>query len=245
MPFFNTYDFNAERFITVALLLLFVYLLLNVMDSLLENRNFLGRWHKRVSNWVHDLYIIYEPFALVIITVSLVLINPQFIGLVVGICILTGIGHLRNYFSGRLVQLDKGIEIGKQIKTGEYQGIISQIGRFGIRVKTAKGLQYLSYPQLINPGYTLSAGEDTGGFYRLTLRKADNDDPLEPTTIIKLKDLFTKVPYLDWNHDSELAVSYDHPNLINTKVLVREDHHLQDLIGLIQEWGYACKVSKK
>lgn len=232
---------NTQSFIQVVLILVFIYLLLSLADRFLVRRSFLGRYHKKVANWVHNLFIIYEPFALLLITVSFILINPLFFGLIVIIILLVSIRHLRNYFSGRLVQLDKSIEIGRQIKTADNQGIIHQITRFGIRLKTAKGLQFLTYPQLIWPGYTLSAGEDLGGFYRLIISK-ENDEPMDN---IKLKDLITTVPYLDWNHDTELSMSYDQPNQVSTKVLVREDHHLQNLIALIKEWGYTCKVSKK
>lgn len=235
-------QFDGEQFVTIALVLILIYQLLHLFDSFLVNGSFFGRMHSRVRHWVHNLFLIYEPIALLLIGVSLVLISPLFIGLLVFILLLGGLSHIRNYFSGRLVQLDRGIQKGKQIKMGTHQGVISAINRLGLRLNTSKGMEFMSYQQLLASGYILSAGDDLGGFYRLTIRTAKEDQSINA---LRLKDQLTTTPYLDWHHDTEIVTNFEHSNQVDARVLVREDHQLQDLLALITEWGYHCKVAKK
>jgi len=235
-------QFDGERFVTIALVLLLIYLLLNLFDGFLASGSFFGRMHDRVQHWVHQLFLIYEPLALLILSVSLVLVSPLFFGLLMLVVILGGLRHLRNYFSGRLVQLDRGIQNGMQIKAGAHQGVISDISRLGLRLKTAKGLEFVTYQQMLTSGYVLSTGNDLGGFYRLTISTADESQTINA---LKLKDLMTTTPYLDWNHNTVLTPNFDLANQVDARVLVREEHHLQDLLALIKEWGFQCKVSKK
>lgn len=235
-------NFDGEQFVTIALVLILIYLLLNLFDSFLASGSFFGRMHNKVRLWVHNLFLIYEPIALLLISVSLVLISPLFFGLLFLIVLLAGMGHLRNYFSGRLVQLDRGVQKDKQIKIGAHQGVISDISRLGLRLKTSKGLEFVTYQQLLANGYVLSKGEDLGGFYRLTISTTDANQSINAP---KLKDLMTTTPYLDWNHDTVLTPNFELANQVDARVLVREEHHLQDLLALIKEWGFQCKVSKK
>lgn len=235
-------QFDGEQFVTIALVLILIYQLLKLFDGFLAGGSFFGRRHGRVRHWVHNLFLIYEPIALLLISVSLVLISPLFFGLLIFIVLLAGLGHLRNYFSGRLVQLDRGIQKGKQIKMGAHQGVISDINRLGLRLNTSKGLEFVSYQQLLASGYILSAGDDLGGFYRLTISTAQEDQNINA---LHLKDQLTTTPYLDWHHDTEIVTNFEQSNQVDARVLVREDHQLQDLLALIKEWGYHCKVAKK
>lgn len=240
--YLSSFDFNGERLFTIVLLLLFFYLLLNLFEGFLRGAKFLGKWHEQVHNAVHQIFILYEPIAFLLMAGSLVLINPIFFGLIAIILLFTVNDHLRNYMSGRLVQFDKVLTLGNQIRTGNHQGVISRISRFGIRLKTAKGLQFITYPQLLEYGYTITTGDDLGGFYRLTISQ---DSEEETIPVSKLRNFLAAAPYLDWRHDTEITQNFENPRQVETRVLLHEDHHLPDLVSLIQEWGYLCKVSKK
>ncbi|NNE28337.1 MAG: hypothetical protein HKN16_01785 [Saprospiraceae bacterium] len=240
--YFSSFEFSSERLLTVSLILVFVYLVLTLIDGFLIERTIFGRWHQRVTLWVHNFFLIYEPVAVLLITASLILISPIFFGLLSLIIFATGLNHMRNYISGRIVQLGRGMEIGQQISTRDFQGIISSIGRFGFKVKTSKGVLVIAYPRVLEQGYTLSAGEDLGGFYKLAISSQEKDQRIN---IFDLKDRFASSPFLDWNQDLSFSYNLDNHNNVEGRVLVREDHHLQDLVTTIREWGYNCKVSKK
>ncbi len=62
---------------------------------------------------------------------------------------------------------------------------------------------------------------------------------------IQLMDLLATAPYLDRNYKPEILKSNEVPNQLNAKIMVKEESHLYELISLINEWGFACKLSKK
>ena len=122
------------------------------------------------------------------------------------------------------------------------QGVISKINLLGLYFKTNKGLHLISYYQLYTEGYTIISGQEIGGFYQL---KIVPSEPGNKTNIQVLMDLFATAPYIDHNHTTEILSSTETEGQFNAKVLVREEHHLSELISLIQEWGFLCKISKK
>ena len=89
----------------------------------------------------------------------------------------------------------------------------------------------------------LLSGEEVGGFFELKiapLLENENSNHLQ-----YLKDKMTTAPYLDWSHKTEWLYQEDKQQFIQTRVLVKEENHLFDLVELIKEWGYECKISKK
>ncbi len=233
-------QFTWQRLLLVAISLLALFFLLKFLDRILGRFNFLGKYQEIVKNCIHYTLLIYEVLALLILGSVFVLINPQFHGILALIVVVGGFTHIKNYFSGRIVQYDNSINVGKRLKTENVQGIISDMGRLGIKVRTKKGLQFINYSNLVNHGYMLLSGDEVGGFYQLNIKPNEIDEKIDYH--VQLIDLLATTPYLDWNHKPQIIPSKDDTKSIQARVVVKEESHLHDLITLINEWGYSCRV---
>ena len=236
-------QFSWANFLIVALGLIALYFMLQFIYTRMKKANFLGKYQNPIKKIVYYILVIYEPLVILILTGAFVLIDPVYHGLLVAFLIIIGFEHIRNYMNGRIVQFDNAVALGNRLKARDLQGIISQIGRLGLKLRTNKGLHFINYSQLLSEGFLLLAGEEIGGFYQLKIKP---NQPNEKTDyIIQLSDLLTTSPYLDWNHKPELTASTNEPDQINVRVSVKEESHLYDLMLLIREWGYSCVIPSK
>lgn len=233
-------QFSWTDFFFIALLLVVAYFILQFFDRMLRKYEFLGKYQEGIRGFIHSTFLLYEPLVLLILGGVFILINPVFHGILALIVLWGGFTHVKNYFSGRVVHFDDSISVGKRLKTNDLQGIISDMGRLGIKFRTKKGLQFINYSKLISDGYMLLSGEEVGGFYQLNIRPKELDEKMDYST--HLLDLLATTPYLDWNHKPQILPSKDASKPIEARVVVKEESHLFDLITLIQEWGYTCKV---
>ena len=86
-------------------------------------------------------------------------------------------------------------------------------------------------------GFTQSSGEEVGGFYKL---KVSSKEDNKKNDLLKLKDLMVTTPYLDWNYQPTFTET--DKNAYQVRLMVREEGHLQDLVRLVEEWGYECQL---
>lgn len=224
-----------------ALLLLLLYFLLTFIERILDRFTFLGNYQPLVRNFIHSSLLVYEAVVLLILSGIFVYINPPFHGVLALMLVIGGYRQIKDYLNGRIVNFDNYISVGKRLKTENTQGIISNMGRLGVKIRTNKGLHFINYSDLLNDGYMLLSGEEVGGFYQLNIQPNDPDEKVDYPS--QLLDLLTTTPYLDWNHRPQLLPSKDTSKLIKARVVVKEESHLNDLITLIQEWGYSVKVA--
>ncbi len=236
-------QFSWGNFLTIALVLFALYFFLQFLHQILERFQIFGNWQKHFKKWIYHLLLIYEPLVVLILSSVFVLINPIFHGLLMGLLLLVGFSHIKNYMSGRIVQFDNAIGIDKRLTTNNLHGVISRIERLGLKLSTSKGLFFVSYSQLLADGYLLESGEEIGGLYQLKISPIDTKEKTDH--IRQLMDLLATAPYLDWNHKPTLIRSTEIPNQIDAQMIIKEESHLQDLMLLIEEWGYHCKTSKK
>jgi hypothetical protein len=235
-------QFSWTNFFTSALFLLVLFFALQFIDRLLKRTSFLSIWHSPVKKAVRYLLLLFEPIALSFLGGIFVLINPIFHGLLLVFLFLTAFTHLRNYIAGRVIQLDHQIDRGSQIRSGDIEGVVLEMGRLGVQIQTKEGLYRLTYVNLLRQGYTLISGEEIGGFYQLRIHPKDETSKIRHLQF--LQNNFVTVPYLDRNHKPELIALDEQANKLEARVLVREENHLYDLIALIKEWGYHCVVSE-
>ena len=239
-------QFSWGDFLTIAVVLIALYFLLQFLHQLLERFQLMGNFQKRLKKWIYHLLVFYEPLVILILSSVFVLINPLFHGLLLGLLLLIGFSHVKNYMSGRIVQFNNSIDIGKNLSTNGLHGIISKIERLGLKVSTHKGLFFISYSQLLEQGYLVESGEEIGGLYHLKIVPTEESDDKEKTNhILQLMDLLATAPYLDWNHQPKLVPSNEASRHINAHIIIKEESHLQDLMQLMEEWGYQCKTIKK
>jgi hypothetical protein len=228
--------------LTATIVLLALYFFLQFAHRVLGRAFFLGRFQEPVRRAIHNLRLVYELLVLLVIGGIFVLINPLFHGLLLVLLIFAGFAQIRNYVSGQIVQSNPHVVIGKRIRVDKLKGIIADLGRLNLQLQTREGLHYIGYARLLSEGYTLISGDEVGGLYQLQVRPLDSETNVDHIPL--LLDKLASAPYLDWNHKPELRPSPKDPELINARLLVREENHLHELAALIGEWGYECRVKE-
>ena len=236
------YQQSWASFIGIGLSLLAIYFVLLFAQRLLKRFHYLGRWQDRICRILHFVLIVFEPLAAILLCSVFVLINPLVHGLFLLLILIFGASYIRNYMSGRLAQVDNNIAKGMRIRTGTAEGIITEMDRMGLYLQSRDGLHYISYVKLMTTGYTLISGDEIGGLYHLEIDTGEVKSKTNP--IQQLMDRLTMTPYIDWKHKPELYLieSATDTQRIDTRILLKEESHLHELIALIREWGYEAKV---
>lgn len=237
---FTTFQFTWANFWLAALSLSVLYIVLQFMARIIGEMNFLGKSQTIVSNIIRHILLIYEPMVLLLLASIFVLINPIFHGLIMGLLLLIGFRQLKDYANGRVIQFDNTIAVGKRLSSQNLTGMISKMTRLGLYLKTSKGLQFISYSNLYSNGFQLLSGSEIGGFYQLHIAPMTSNE--KTNYQIYLTDLLATAPYLDRNHQTEILPSAEHTNHFKAKISVKEEPHLYDLIALIEEWGFNCRI---
>lgn len=233
--------FSWTYLFTMALVLLAIYAALRFLNQLLERAAFLGNWQGRAQQAIHYITLVYEPLALIVLLGIFVMISPIFHGLLLIILFLTSFTHLRNYVAGRVIQVHHNLTRGSRVQMEDLEGVVLEMGRLGMQLQTKEGLFHLSYTRLLNQGYALISGDEIGGFYQLQLQPKEADTKVRH--LQQLQNLLVTTPYLDWSHKPELNQTDDDPQHLHIRVLLREERHLPDLMALIREWGYECRLT--
>lgn len=233
-------QYTWGNWLTTLFGLAVLYFLLRFLAKRLSKMNFLGKHQGGVQWAIHSVLLIYEPIALLVLGVGCVLVNPLFNGLGLGLALLIGFNHLRNYFNGRIVQFDKNVKAGAKLTTGELSGIVSEIGRLGLRLKNSRGLHFMNYSKLLSNGYLIRSGEEIGGYYKIKIAHKEKENKIPAKE--KIMDMLAAAPYLDWDNKPELYFSDKNKGQLNARVSVKEKNHLHDLLALIGESGYDAEV---
>lgn len=238
--FFAKQHFTWWRFFLSVLFFLGLYFLLEFLSRILTKYNFLGKYQSDVKSIIKHALLIFEAVAFLILGSAFVLINPIYHGILAAIILAVGFNHVKNYFSGRIVQFDQSIVEGKRLQTIDSQGIIFKKGRLGLKLRTQKGVRFINYSSLISDGYTLLTGVEVGGFHELKIQPKDLE--IKKDHLTTLRDLLTTTPYLDLSHKPQLEKVDDEYKTILARVEVKEESHLQDLVTLIKERNFSCQV---
>jgi hypothetical protein len=239
-----TSSFTWYEFFLTALLLGVIYVVLFLLSELNKRNIISEHFPKKFKNGFRQLFIVYELLAMIILVAVFICIKPPLHGLIFLFFALGSISYLRSYINGRWIHFDNAISQGVEIRTPKLQGVVSEMGRFKMHIQTKKGLHHISYSRLLSEGYALVSGEEIGSFHHFQLA------PNEKLKNIKnhrlhLLDLFSSAPYVDWHHKPELVYNENESNRVDARVLIKEDSHLHELVALIREWGYHCKLKSR
>lgn len=239
--FFNI-NYTWTDLILITFVLAIGYLLLFFLRRILVSLNLKERLKNILRVILDRTLILYEPIFVLIVVTILVMIKPAFHGLIIGLIAVFSYNHLRNYVHGRFIMSDRSLKNGRRIKIGNQEGIITDIGRLGLSLRSDEGLHYLPYHILYSKGFVLSSGEKIGGYYHLFVRP--NQSSESALSIEHLKDIIIASPYIDTDHTPEIAQSISSDGGINVKLLVKEEDHIQDLIDMLTEQGFTSTISK-
>ena len=235
-------DYNWVDLIFLSVVLVLVYMLLLFLRKIVFNISFLGGTRSFVRRALDIILILYEPLFILVIISAFVMIKPGIHGLIVGVLLVMGFNHIRNYFHGRLFMSDKSLKEGRRIRITNQEGIITEMGRMGLQVRSDDGLHYIPYHILVTEGYVMSSGEKIGGYYRLNITREES----EPghNYLSELSNILISSPYVDGDHKPEIERSIHSQDTIDVRLLVKEEQHLNDLIALLSEYGYQSKITK-
>lgn len=227
--------------LATAIFLLAIFLLLKVLERMLGNVALPGRVLSPVKKGLQLVRLFFEPIALLLLAGIFVFIRPGLHGVITGIVLAGGFGHIRNYLSGHIVRLDEKLSIGNRLRTADTEGVVTFAGRRGVQLRTSEGEHFTTYTRLLAGGYTLVTGEEAGGFHQLHIwPKADaknGDKPIHPQQIF---DLLATAPYLDGKFRPEVKPDPGE-NKLTAKILVSEEHHLFELLDLLEEAGLSVR----
>lgn len=229
------------EFLLVALSLAAIYFVLFEIQQLTKHSSFSGRYQNQFRELFRKTFVVFELLAIVTLAGVFVWINPWLHGSMMLFLVIGSWAYLKSYINGRWIHFDNDIVEGIEIQTDNLEGIVAKMGRVKMHLQTSDGLHHLSYNQLLEKGYTLVSGEKIGGFYHLELMPKENMATFSNHRL-HLLDLFATAPYVDWHHKPELFQDEAVANQIDAKVLIKEESHLHELIALIKEWGYHCKL---
>ncbi len=202
----------------------------------------MAKWIKiKFINFLNIFFIYFGPLATLILASIFVLIKPALHGLILGLALLLAFSHIRNFLNGRIINSNEMFSKGQLVRISDKSGIITEIGKLGLRIRSDDGLHYFPYQTLLTSGYTLSSGDKIGGYYHLSLRMTElmDEDQMENLTNIILSS-----PYLDGDHKPEFYRSLSSEGHLNIKVLVKEEVHLHELMKLLEENGFDATLSK-
>lgn len=235
---FGSIEISWARWIFTTLLIFGIYWVIRIADSIFEKASLLGGWKEQVHRVVHKVYVMAEPVGLLIVLASFIFINPVVHGIMALVLLLISYGIIKSYFSGKVLQIKGELFEGQKIKVNQSEGFIQEMGRTNLTLQTKQGVEYLSYVQLFDHGYTQLEGKKIGGLQALLISSEDLEQNL---SIQHIKDKLWESPYLDWSFDPEISIT-NIQNQFEVRVLLREKTHLEDFKNLINEWGYSCRL---
>ena len=226
-------SYSWRDFILLLFCLCIVYIALLSIKTSLKDR----------IKKVFDVTLnVYETVSILLILVVFFLIKPALHGLILIAVLGMGFQHLRNYVHSRLFHIMGHVKKGLHIKVDDQKGIITHMGRLGIEMKSDVGLHQIPYDTLVKKGYILSSGERIGGYYRLQVNAKEGT--LDRQRIQELIHVLYSSPYVDSSYRPEIVRSLSDHDMIDVKLLVKEEHHIRDLIEVLEEQGYLSVIIK-
>ena len=237
--FFMTQASWSKLFI-IAFGLFCLYFALKFLRKLVKRASFLRIFQDPLQRIIRYTLLLYEMAVILILTSIFVMINPLYHGILLAIVLVIAYNHIKNYVSGRMIKMANEIKEGSGLQTMESEGIVANLRRLGLNLKTKDGIYFIEYSKLMSEGYTILAGEDIGGFYQLKITPQEEDT--KTNHLNRILDLLITAPYLDWHHKPEVLPCDENLSDLEARVLVREEIHIHELVAMIKEWGYDCKI---
>lgn len=230
-----------SRFFILALALLAFSVVLRLISRFIRNSTFNRNLKEIMNPLINRMLILYEPLAIILLGGSFIFIRPVFHGVLVSFFLIVGFPYVRNYLSGKLVQLDEAISEGKAIRVNDIQGVISREGNMGLRIQNSEGIHHITYTRLLSDGYALITEKEEIGKYSQLLLSPKEQKP-KKDYVLELNDLLTTTPFIHWGYRPEVTANPNDPAKFEIKVFIRDRYHLQGLRRLIEEWGYTCQI---
>lgn len=230
--------FSWLFFSIFALIVGLIYMLLRILYQKIQFSTLNRNLERVLFGLLERTFIIYEPVAIVLLTSVWVLVDPVWHGILTLFLIIITFPHIRNYMTGRIIWISNDIKIGKTILLGKEQGTVSKLAALGIYIMMDNGRRYFTYSQFAEQGYTIVSGSDLGEYCMVSIQLDKNKNPKQQKKW--LLHMLMVAPYIDTSYYPNLIESEE--NQVKFKLLLGNGNYHQHLIGLIEDWGYTCKL---
>lgn len=236
--------YSWTDFFAAAVVLWALYFVLKFLQQRLVKGQLLGgALQAKSEKWLHGIILLYEPFVILILILIFVFIQPVLHSFLLLLLLLAGFARLKDYLSGRLILFNPLVGKGKRLKVGKTEGVVAKISGIGLYLQTNEGLHFVNYSQLLTKGYAIVSGKEIGGYYQLVITTPEDNEVQQ--SIRDLKNRLLTTPYLNKDYEPELTAADEAEDQINARISVREEKHLNELLLLLKEWGYAIRISQK
>lgn len=236
------YDYSWAGLLGIALRLVVVFAVIYLALRYLERQSALRSWQLYLERLLKYALLLFEPIALLVLCSYFILIQPFYHGLMFALALLAGLKQLRNYWSGRILLFDPSLRVGTRLSYKVQSGLITYIGRLGIRLQTDTGLLFLNYEDLLHDGYTLLTGEESGSFFRLKVQANPVADKV--LGYRQLEELLLVVPYLSWQHQPLIESNGGETEEWVVSLALHEERHIKDLIERLAEQDFLARITK-
>jgi len=224
---------------TVVFLFLF-YSLLLFLQRQIHLLPLSLKFRDQLSNKLRSLLLLYDLIFIVVTASVFILLNPIWHGLVILFLISITFPLMRNYMIGRFLCFDLEFQQGKRITVDNDTGVINKMNRLGIYVITNNGMKYINYLILQERGFSLLTDSLMQEYCDLNISANEHDRSNLSAEMLLYK--LMSVPYLDSAYRPTL-IANNLDTEFQIRVLIRKGNHRQELITLIKDWGYDCKLS--
>lgn len=226
----------------LGLILIFgvIYFGLGLCIRILRNTHFAGRFGPDAIRMLQKVRNIFEPIALLLISVAIVFINPVVNGAIFLLAIASLFPYIRQYLAGKVILQTTNFKVGRSIRIQNTEGVIERIYRTGFSLKRPDGERFINFAKIQAEGYTLISNMQSGGLF---LFRISPKDPAQSATNKNwLNDLLVSSPYIDWSSKPDIQSDPKAPNQMEVKILLKQNGQSQDFLQLIQDLGYDCTI---
>lgn len=206
-------------FIRVAFLLLLFYGLIKLLNKWASLYALSHRWNSRVKKLIQYLALYFIPFAILVLGVVFVGINPVLHTIFLVVVVALGYRHIQHYFNGILFRTNPLVDVGAHIIVDAYAGVIESFLSFGVILHTTDGERFVHYNKLEKNGFSITHKED--GALRQTIYILSD---IERTQVL---DLLFENPMVDFSKKPTIQrtndLSYQELQLTLEKGVTVED----------------------
>ena len=235
-------DYSWIHMLYVILLLAAIWTILYFLNKTVAHLSIDRTYVSSLKRILFLIQVYFEPLAVVLVLSMFVVIRPVLHGIFIVILAVGSYQHFRNYLNGKILQGRRTLRPGLLIRTDQKEGIITDLTKLGLSVKSDDGLHFIPYHMMLSKGYTLAAGDQIGGYYKLEIYSESKES--ESNVFVQLSNLILSSPYLDGDYRPEIERSLRLSDVYEVKLLVKEESHIKDLISVLEENGFKADLSK-
>ena len=184
--------------IVVFLIVIYIFLriVLRVLPQFLKRKSVLNKTNFVINKVVE----IYKPIAILLTLLSFVSINYKVHGILFLLFLIITFSHIRRYIYGVLFKINPLVNLGSNLSTGDYKGVISKFLFFGIIINEEDGNRFVNYSYVDEHGFSINQNDNTSVRKTIYIYEQEKASPIldllfeNPIIDFSNKPIIKKVP---------------------------------------------------